>query len=77
MTGTRLTIDDRRIGDRLRQARYLAKLTQRELAARVGKSFGLIQHHENGEVRIPASRMAEFAVILGKPVDWFFGEAGK
>ncbi len=49
-------------------------LSQGELARRVGLTFQQIQKYERGVNRIGASRLADFAGVLGVPPGWFFEE---
>lgn len=63
---------DVHVGVRLRQRRTLLGLNQSELASAVGLAFQQIQKYENGKNRVSASRLYEFAVILGVPVTFFF-----
>ena len=55
---------DIHVGNRIRMARVQQRLSQSELAARVGVSFQAIQKYETGEIRISASRLYEVAQAL-------------
>jgi transcriptional regulator with XRE-family HTH domain len=70
----RRTPVDSFVGQRLKQARLLAGLSQSELGSRVGVSFQAIQKYESGENRLSASRLLAVAEFLGKPVSFFFNE---
>jgi transcriptional regulator with XRE-family HTH domain len=60
------------IGERLRAARVAEGLSQSTLAGSVGITFQQLQKYENGKNRIAASRLMQFAVTLGRPIEWFF-----
>jgi transcriptional regulator with XRE-family HTH domain len=47
-------------------------ISQTQLAEKVGLTFQAIQKYERGENRISASRLHQFAQILGVPVAHFF-----
>jgi transcriptional regulator with XRE-family HTH domain len=49
-------------------------VSQTQLAEKVGLTFQAIQKYERGENRISASRLYQFAQILGVPVAYFFEE---
>ena len=63
------------VGRRLRLAREDARMTQVDVASRVGISFQLVQKYEQGEIRVSASRLYHFARLLRKPIDFFFAES--
>jgi transcriptional regulator with XRE-family HTH domain len=63
---------DVHVGQRLRFRRSMLGLTQAQLAAKVGLTFQAIQKYERGENRISASRLHQFAGILGVPIADFF-----
>lgn len=60
------------VGARLREARILNRLTQTDLADRLGISFQQVQKYEKGTNRIGASRLFEMTDILGVSVSFFF-----
>jgi transcriptional regulator with XRE-family HTH domain len=64
------------VGRRVRLAREHAHMTQVDVAGRLGFSFQLVQKYEQGEIRISASRLFQFARLLGKPIEYFFAAAG-
>ena len=69
------------VGQRIRQRRWLLKMTQQQLAAKASVAFQQIQKYEKGSNRISASRLQEIAVALDVPVSFFFegleqGEGG-
>ncbi len=63
---------DIHVGQQLRNARTLARLTQAEFGRRLRMSFQLVQKYEQGEIRIAASRLYRMARLLGKPVAYFY-----
>ena len=63
---------DVHVGQRIRQRRYLAGMSLRELGDNVGVKFQQIQKYETGANRIGASRMWDIAEVLEVPVSDFF-----
>jgi transcriptional regulator with XRE-family HTH domain len=63
---------DHHVGNRVRERRLQLDMSQTELANACGITFQQIQKYENGANRVSASRLWQFAAILGKPVDFFF-----
>lgn len=57
------------IGDRIRQARTEAGLTQDQLADLVGVGMRQIQYYESGESD-PYRKLRQIAEATGKPIDW-------
>src|SRR5256885_866973 len=55
---------DVHVGRRLRQARFLAGISQEELGAGIGVSFQAVQKYEHGENRLSASRLFKAARLL-------------
>lgn len=53
------------LGQKIKAARKAAKLTQRELAEKLGKNFSTIQKYENGIVEPPISLIPEIAKAIG------------
>ena len=64
---------DVQVGRRVRERRILLGISQTELASAVGVTFQQVQKYERGANRISASRLFEFATVLGLPVEHFFG----
>lgn len=64
------------VGQRVRMARLMAKMSQEKLAEPLGLTFQQVQKYEKGVNRIGSSRMQQISNILGKPVSWFFDEKG-
>jgi transcriptional regulator with XRE-family HTH domain len=63
---------DKHVGAQLRLWRSVKGLTQDDLASETGITFQQIQKYEAGKNRISASRLYQFAQILGTPVASFF-----
>ena len=60
------------VGQRVRQLRCLAGITQQQLGDKVGIKFQQIQKYETGTNRISASRMWDIAAAMEVPVSFFF-----
>jgi transcriptional regulator with XRE-family HTH domain len=63
---------DAAVGTRLRERRTVLGFSQITLAEAVGLTFQQVQKYERGANRISASRLYQFACILGVSVDYFF-----
>jgi transcriptional regulator with XRE-family HTH domain len=63
---------DVHIGNRLREARLLAGLSQAKLAERIGVSFQAVQKYEKGHIRMSASRLWLCARVFGLEPNYFF-----
>lgn len=63
---------DVHVGKRLRLRRNMLGMSQDDLGKQVDITFQQIQKYERGTNRISASRIWEFARILGVPEDYFF-----
>jgi transcriptional regulator with XRE-family HTH domain len=63
---------DIHVGARIRAQRVVRGLTQSDLARLVGISFQSVQKYEQGENRVSASRLYEFAQALGVAPQHFF-----
>jgi transcriptional regulator with XRE-family HTH domain len=64
---------DALVGKRLRTQRLVRKMTQTQLADRIGITFQQIQKYENGTNRIGAGRLQAIAEALSVPPSFFFG----
>jgi transcriptional regulator with XRE-family HTH domain len=62
-----------KIGDRIKEKRLNAGLTQEELAARLGSSQQQIYKYERGVNEPSASVVYELARILNTTSDWLLG----
>ncbi len=63
---------DVHVGKRIRHRRWLAGMTQQQLAEKVGIKFQQIQKYETGANRVSASRLWDIAEALTVPVSFFF-----
>jgi transcriptional regulator with XRE-family HTH domain len=63
---------DVHVGAKLRELRMQRRVSQMELAGRVGVTFQQIQKYEKGVNRISASKLFELAECLGVEVQEFF-----
>lgn len=61
----RATVLDLRIGERIRERRGVANISQAMLADGCGITFQQIQKYENGTDRISVSRFVKIARVLG------------
>lgn len=62
------------IGARIRSRRVYLKMSQTELATRVGVSFQQVQKYERGANRVSGSKLVAIAAALGSSVGWLVGE---
>ena len=65
------TEHDKYIGERIREARLGAKLSQTDLANMLGVSYQQIQKYEAGENRIAGVRMGRLMTALNRPFAYF------
>ncbi len=63
---------DVHVGKRIRHRRWMAGMTQQQLAGHVGIKFQQIQKYETGMNRVSASRLWDIAAALSVPVAYFF-----
>jgi transcriptional regulator with XRE-family HTH domain len=73
-------LTDVHIGKRIRMQRLTHRMSQTEVADRLGITFQQIQKYENGVNRVGAGRLQELANLFGvSPVFFFEGgpQAGK
>jgi transcriptional regulator with XRE-family HTH domain len=68
---------DRFVGQKLRLARTARKLSQTQLGEASGITFQQVQKYEKGTNRVSASRLFEFAKLLGVEVSYFFEGASE
>ena len=66
---------DIELGRRLRLRRVEQKMSQSELADKLGVTFQQVQKYEKGVNRIGASRLQHIATALDAPVTFFFDDA--
>ncbi len=60
------------VGQRIRIERLSRRMSQTELADRIGVSFQQVQKYEKGLNRVGAGRLTRIAEVLGIPVRSFF-----
>lgn len=65
---------NKRLAERLRQAREETGLTQTEAAERVGLNQSDISKIETGDRVIDVIRFLDLAALYGKPLNWFVEE---
>ena len=66
------TLADQHVGRRLRWRRQELKLSQQELADRLGVTFQQVQKYENGKNRVSAGRLFELARALETRITYFY-----
>jgi transcriptional regulator with XRE-family HTH domain len=66
---------DQQVGSRIRMRRLMLKLSQNDLADRIGLSFQQVQKYEKGMNRVGAGRLQQIAHILQVPASFFFETA--
>ena len=65
------TPQDQYFGDRIREARIAAKLTQKELGELIGVSYQQLQKYEDGTNRINGARIEKLLSALNRPFNYF------
>jgi transcriptional regulator with XRE-family HTH domain len=68
---------DKYFGDRLHARRVMMKMSQEELAGKLGVSFQQIQKYEKGINRLSAATMVSVAEILDVDTGYFYDEIPK
>ena len=63
---------DKYVGSRVRMRRIMLGMSQEKLGEALGLTFQQIQKYEKGTNRISASRLFQFAQILGVDIPYFF-----
>ena len=64
---------DKQIGQRLREMRLKAKLSQAKVAAVVGSRQSAVARFESGEAHVPADVMVGYADYFDVSLDYLFG----
>lgn len=59
------------VGEKIREARKLRGLTQKELAAQIGVTPQTMTKYEKGPIQVPLSRIEQISEILEVPVSYF------
>jgi transcriptional regulator with XRE-family HTH domain len=68
---------DEEVGRRVRSRRLEQRLSQTELADRIGVTFQQVQKYEKGVNRIGSGRLERISEALEVPITFFFGPQGK
>jgi transcriptional regulator with XRE-family HTH domain len=68
---------DIHVGQKIRQRRMLAGISQEKLASALGITFQQVQKYENGTNRVSASRLYAVSQFLKVPVSFFFDNITK
>lgn len=63
------------IGTRIRERRRELKLTQRQVADRVGIGADVVSKHERGDLGVSAQTLFAYATVLETSADYLAGEA--
>src|SRR3954469_12919070 len=74
----RADLRDAEVGRRVRSRRLECRLSQTQLAEKIGVTFQQVQKYEKGVNRIGAGRLQRIGEALDVPITFFFGtgEAG-
>lgn len=64
---------DKFIGSRIRMARKEAELTQSELGEKIGRTQGIINKMETGEIGATLENLYNLADVLSRPITFFLG----
>jgi transcriptional regulator with XRE-family HTH domain len=73
VAGARVKELDHLIGDRVRLARAIKRMSQEKLAGHLGVTFQQVQKYEKGTNRISASTLFQIAKVLEVDILFFFG----
>lgn len=68
---------DAEVGRRVRSRRMECRLSQTDLADRIGVTFQQVQKYEKGVNRIGAGRLQRISEALAVPVGFFFDTTGR
>jgi len=60
------------VGQRIKARRQALKLTQTQLAEKIGVTFQQVQKYENGTNRVSAARLWNIAEAFEVPITFFF-----
>jgi transcriptional regulator with XRE-family HTH domain len=66
------TVAYQKIVKRLRKARLLVDLSQKDAAAKLGRSQAWLSKCESGERRVDALELYQFGKLYGVSITWFF-----
>ncbi len=67
---------DSHVGGRVRLRRKFLRLSQDDLAQKIGLTFQQVQKYERGTNRVSASKLFEIARVLKVPIGYFFDGFG-
>jgi len=65
---------DVHVGERIKLRRKVLRLSQQEMAKRLGLTFQQIQKYEKGLNRVGASRLWDISRVLNVSMDFFFSD---
>ena len=71
MQDNEISIFDRKLGRKLREARQMRGLTQTALGQAIGVSYQQVQKNESGKSRISAERLDRICKFLDLPLGYF------
>jgi len=66
--------EQKRIGDKIREARFISKLSQKKLAKKIGVGIATISRMELGATTAKFSDIKKIAEVTGKDMDFFLEE---
>lgn len=67
-----ITEIDHHVGNQLRKRRRELKLSQIELAEKLGIQYQLLQKYETAKVKLYVSHLYHISLVLNVPIDYFF-----
>lgn len=65
------------VGQRLRELRQSAKISQGKMASAMGTSQSAVARYESGEAHVPAEIMVKYADFFDVSLDYIFGRTEK
>lgn len=71
-----MNIESKKIGQRIRQARKEAGLTQKQLGEKLNKTGAAIGFLETGKRKISVDSLEKIAYLVNKPIDYFYEKGG-
>jgi transcriptional regulator with XRE-family HTH domain len=74
-TSKATTEHDRYIGERIREARIAAAMSQTQLGHLIGVSYQQIQKYEHGSNRVASARLGLLVSALNRPLSFFYANA--
>jgi len=66
--------EQKELGEKIRQARAIAKISQKDLAKIIGIGRVSLLKVEKGEREVNTSELKKIAEVIGKPVEFFLEE---